>query len=217
MILLFEDRKERSKINIANIDKSILKNEIFNFKMEVGISVYIKNIYGSAAAVLFHTSYTFPRCNITVSEIKEEFYKLGIPFVLFGGGMYNNLNNSALYMSATVSSSTMYNNLPLLIDHYKACNKIDLRLLIFGNDFIKNSLFEFQRLIYARFFYFKDSDEIIGDDKILLIIDVIEPSIKDEGLKMAKEKLIRWLKDNMICFGMLKAYLKDLIESQIIY
>lgn len=194
MIYLFEDRKGRMSHYLdKDLNSKSLKESIFDYSGDISLSKYINNEYGDAKCILFHSSYTIPSKNITKENIKAEFAEMGVPFVLFSGGMGNNYTiPSNNIIQGNINSGTMYENLKLFIDDFEKSNIINVPLLIFGSNFLMNELLKSQNLITMYLSAKKTNYILSSDDKQFLTI-LIEATLKNESLSTDVQKLILWL------------------------
>lgn len=193
MIYLFEDRKERmNQCFKGKMDDTIIKVSVFDCEKD-GINLYIKDNYSDAKAILFHSSYTFPKNGYTIENVKAAFIEQKIPFIYFSGGLRNNIINET---TANVNSGDMYNNLPEFLDCYKNEKKIVIPLLVYGKRFLINSLLEMQNLITNYFFNKKYNDPIGKNDIDYIVDNIIDISLNLPKLKEDKDDLINWLKSS---------------------
>ncbi len=196
MIYLFEDKEGRMALYMkAGIDQCLLKRAIMNCKRDE-ISQYIDDNYSDADAVLFHVSYSFPQSGVTNDVVREAFLSKGIPFVYFSGGSKNSLGTTPQGIpTADIRSEDMYSHLPSFIEEYRATGKINLPLLVFGKNYLMNSLLKATEWVNDQLWGLK-GDEPISPAIARTLVSGIRSGMQEEELKEDKNTLLNFINEH---------------------
>ena len=216
MIYLFEDRKGRMQQYLKEeLNSNIIKESIFDCDVN-DIDSYIETQYNDAKCILFHKSYSFPQSGITADLVKQKFLSKKIPFVFFSGGVQNNFFKEKDTITGTADSGDMYNNLLCFINEYKLNSRINIPLLLFGKDYLLNSLLDLQNVINKSLFKF-NYEYYLNEDELDEIKDAIDSRINEEEFSNDKLKLIAWIDNRLtnpkITVGILKSQIQKLIDK----
>jgi len=216
MVYLFEDRKGRMQQYLhKELDPNYIKESIFDCSQD-SIDSYISTNYSDAKCILFHKSYTFPQDGITVDFIKQKFLNKYVPFVLFSGGLQNNLLDENNIKTGTVDSGDMYNNLHLFINEYRSKQLINIPLLVFGRNYLLNSLLDLQNKINMMLFSYKHED-VLNENILDEIHDEVDSRINEVEFRDDKSKFLSWLDDNMntssITVKLIKSQIQKLVDK----
>jgi hypothetical protein len=216
MIYLFEDRKGRMQqyFNKA-LDTRLVEEKIFDCSAESIESYMIEN-FKDAECIIFHKSYSFPQDGITNNDVKQAFVNRKVPFVFFSGELKNNLLLENGIYTGTVNSGVMYNNLDRFIETYKKERKINIPLLVFGENYLLNSLLNLQYKINNMLFM-KSKEDTLDEELLEEIKDEVILSINEADLAKDKDKIVKWLECNMdkkrISTLLLKSQIQMLIDK----
>ncbi|KAA6340521.1 hypothetical protein EZS27_011617 [termite gut metagenome] len=221
MIYLFEDRKGRmNQFYNKSIDSNNLKEAIFDCTKDE-LERYVSENFPDAKAILFHRSYTFPKHNITNEDVKSFFVEKKIPFVFFSGGLSNNLYEENGIVLGDVNSGDMYKNLDLFLDELKLKRRINIPLLVYGKEYLINSLLAFQHRVML-YFVDKNNTDILAKSSIEEIIEITKEELKGDDFTIDKEKnkekILDWLKksinnSNSISIGTLYIQIQKMINN----
>ena len=172
-IYLFEDRQSRMNQLLPEIDNyPLLRHSIFQCPANKKLSDYIKENYSDAAAFLMHKSYQFGNDSFTIDLVKNEVVStFNNPFVIFSGGLNNNIYEEKGIIMADINSGELYKNLPLFHDTYYQSQKINIPLLVYGKNYLKHILLGIQYTINTK---------LISYDKKAILDYDIKDEIHDE-------------------------------------
>lgn len=196
MIYLFEDREGRMALFMKEeIDNSLLRRAVMDCKKDE-VQNYIEEFFPDADLVLFHVSYTFPQPGVTNDSVREVFLSKGIPFVYFSGQSKNSIGSTDKgIQTADVSSEDMYMHLPDFIRDYKKTGKVNIPLLVYGKNYLMNSLLKVlewtNNLLWG-----SPADKPINAGQVQLLRSGIYSRMKEDELKADKEALIRFIDEH---------------------
>lgn len=201
MIYLFEDRINRMNQYIVNkeVKDAIDEDEyvkLVNFSAEEkeDLKSYIQREFQDANVVLFHGTYNFPNSNFTVSDVRFAFAKNQVDFISFSGG--SNTGNYFLigdHYEGSINSAVMYENLIHLLRNYETTGHPDFRLLFFGEEYLKNELFIFEKLIHQKLADYEQSTPIAPEDLKFIQDTILDPYLSDPEFESHKNMINDWL------------------------
>lgn len=196
MIYLFEDRKDRMKSYLKDkLDSDIIQQVIIDCQKS-NLEEYLSAKFSDADAVIFHLSYSFVDNKITHEDVKNFFLEKTIPFVYFSGGLNNSLFIENDIINGNINSGDMYKNIFNFLEYYKEREEVNIPLLINGKGYLLNSLLELQNVI-ALYLFDKTNEENLTAEDLYEIIDLVDARLKEKELGEDKEKLLKWLENEV--------------------
>ena len=193
MIYLYDDRKPRLKTYFLEADRSkygsIITLGIWN-PNKVDTKDFIDSL-DDAKCILIHGSYT--GMNTSIDSIEDYCLSKNIATVNFSG----NNNNGIITMKGdnygTVVDTDFYVNLIPFLKKYEDEGSIDIHLLIYGNDYLKNKIIHTQERIGLRLFNYTMYDNIMAEAKLLIQdLDILN----SPELKLSKENIVNFIQDH---------------------
>ena len=135
---------------------------------------------------------------------------------MFSGGLQNNLLDENNIKTGTVDSGDMYNNLHLFINEYRSKQLINIPLLVFGRNYLLNSLLDLQNKINMMLFSYKHED-VLNENILDEIHDEVDSRINEVEFRDDKSKFLSWLDDNMntssITVKLIKSQIQKLVDK----
>ena len=193
MIYLFEDRLDRmNQLFKGKLSEEVKIISSFDCIDSVNFTQYLNDNFENAECVLFHYSFNFLNKDIKVEQVKDFFIEKQIPFAFFSGGMSDNLVEEDDLLTAQLNSGTMYNNINEFVAQFKTKGKINLPLLVFGKNYLLNTLIGLQNEIEVLLMEHSAKDNI-SEFLVEEIVDIVEITINEEELNNDKQKLTEWL------------------------
>jgi hypothetical protein len=212
MIYLFEDRKKRMDLYLKDkLDSNVISLSSIDC-LKVDLENYLKNNFSNADAIIFHSSYIFSDVNITIEDVKKYFSNLRIPFVYFSGGLSNNLVIENGITNGNIDSENMYKNIQPFLKEYNLSKKPNIALLVYGVNYLLNSILELQATTNL-FLFNKKNEDVLTTYDINELVDLIDARIKEEELKNDKKVLIDWLSNEKGIKKIKKKLLIDQIQK----
>lgn len=201
MIYLFEDRINRMNQYLVNkeVKHAIDEGEyikLVNFSAEEkeDLNSYIQREFQDANVVLFHGTYIFPNAKFTVSDVRFAFAKNQVDFISFSGG--SNTGNYFLignHYEGSINSAVMYENLIRLLRNYETTGHPDVRLLFFGEEYLKNELLIFEKLINQYLANYEESTPIAPEDLKFIQDTILDPYLSDPEFESHKDMIDGWM------------------------
>ncbi|MFS4429479.1 hypothetical protein [Chryseobacterium sp. S90] len=192
MIYLFEDRDGRMRSYLKeNLDSSLIEVAIIDCQKNE-LEDYLSTRFKNSEAIIFHSSYSFSDNKITNEDVKKYFISQEIPFVYFSGGLSNNLVVENAIINGNVNSGDMYKNISSFLEDYKINKKVNIPILVYGKQYLLNSLLELQYVIVL-FLFNKANDYEITTNDLYEITDLIDARLKESELEEAKRSLREYL------------------------
>ena len=196
MIYLFEDKEGRMELFLKEtIDDGFLKKVVMNCKIDE-ITSYIEDHFSDADLVLFHKSYIFPQSGVTNEAVREAFLAKGIPFVYFSGQSSNSVGRTEKgIQTADVRSEDMYLHLPDFIQDYKQTGKANIPLLVFGKDYLMNTLLKVLEWVNNKLWSSPDG-EPMNMGQVQIIRSGINARMPEDELKDDRAALIKFIDEH---------------------
>lgn len=193
MIYLFEDKVGRMALYMkGELDSSLIKHAVMDCKKDE-INQYIDEHYRDANAVLFHVSYTFPQRGVTNDAVREAFLSKGIPFIFFSGGSNNSLGKTREGIPfADIRSEDMYSNLPFFIGEFRSTGRLNIPLLVYGQNYMRNSLLKAMEWVNDLLWELK-RDEPVAPPVARTLVSGIRNSMHEDELKEDKNDLLSFI------------------------
>ena len=213
MIYLFEDRFQRMERYLPQG----IESEKFRCDCVIDCTIQalratIETKFGDAKCVIIHNSYIFPGEGVTPEAIKNAFNAIGVPVVVFSGDFSaNTLRPSNGICNADMRSVSLYDNLTAFVSKYTNEGVISIPYLVFGPDYLLNSLLRFQVITQDILIGYSDMD-IIGSNESDDILDEVA-RIKEPELQSFRSRLIYILSESEPSCSRFKKEVQSIIES----
>lgn len=224
MIYIFEDRLERRKINQGIIDSygDLVCYGKFGIDQGQNPESFILDKFADAQCVMLHKSYAFKTNDVTVETVDKIFREyLEIPFVLYSGGLEKGNKDSAGRIS--LNADIMYSNLPLFLEHCRQLSDLGgdhireiLDILLWGPDYVLNSILNFQNEFSKKFFMLKDPEEGISDIDLKVVNRHLTQNSRSKNLQLsilAKEISSEMSEIQSLTWDRLRIIIQDKIDQ----
>lgn len=166
-IILIDDnsKNQREEYNASFVDNELYSDCLNHFERLNSDSDF--SFINNAACVMLHDSLEdyingkFQADSHKAKEIIEDWYlKNNIPYVLFSDGHSDvaDWREDKPNIVYSIKKSKFYHNLRDFLNHYKETSTLDLRIIAYGKDFIKQMMSEWGQSIISGLNNLNDND-----------------------------------------------------------
>lgn len=151
--------------------------------------------------------------------IMEKIQAYNIPYVIFSDGhsIIGEWSQDKPYVVRSIKKSEFYRNLKGFLDTYRESKSIDLRLIAYGNDFLKRELVYLLQLINDGLINVNDKEILSFTSINTTLLEQFLEKVKHVSNNMTFDKLCDSIKAGKLTVGKFKAYINSLVSHAIRY